>query len=57
MTSNKRSYRQPVPILSPDTAERMARYEMRHTPEEFIRLFCNWNITQWPYVREGDTHD
>ena len=30
------------------TDERTRRYEMRHTPAEFIKLYCNWDITPWP---------
>ena len=52
MTPTARPYRHPSPILSPDTAERIRRYEMRHTWEEFKKLYCNWNIRPWPYLRE-----
>lgn len=54
MTTPHRIHRSDTPILSPDTAERIRRYEMRHTPGEFIRLFCNWNIRPWPYTKNEE---
>lgn len=51
-TPAKRTKKSDQPILTKDTDERIRRYEMRHSPEAFIRLYCNWNIRPWPYCEE-----
>ena len=35
-------------------AERTRRYEARHTPAEFIKLYCAWNIRPWPYIKNEE---